>query len=84
MPRSPGSRAYIDLIKRKLEPNKTHFLETRLGRNGSKTSPPSAFGMRARPVRNVIGEEEIEDDNVTAERVASTEITDRQSMEAPP
>ena len=61
MPRSPGSRAYIDLIKRKLEPNKTHFLETRLSKNGSKTSPHSAYGMRARPVRNVIGEEEIED-----------------------
>lgn len=84
MPRSPGSRAYIDLIKRKLEPNKTHFLETRLSKNGSKTSPHSAYGMRARPVRNVIGEEEVEDDNVTAERVASSEVTDRQSLEAPP
>lgn len=82
MPRSPGSRAYIDLIKRRLEPNKTHFLETRLSKDGPKTSPSSAYGMRSRAVRNVIGEEEVEDDTVTAERVVSTVNTDRQSVEA--
>ena len=82
MPKSPGSQAYIDLIKRKLEPNKTHFLETRLGRNEPKTSPSSVYGTRTRDVRNVIGEEEVEDDTVTAERVVSTDHSDLQLTEA--
>ena len=58
--RSPGSAAYLELIKRKLEPKQP------------RVSPSSAYGMRKSNVKHVIGEEEFEDEGQGTERIIST------------